>query len=151
MRISRTNSMIAPKKSAKTTKLYKTSSRLKLLTHNCVVISSNPNFFCRDKIDKTHKEMQERIVSNFKKCLSLKEQSEDLKGFVDLMNNKIEKIGLRVGAFTTNFTTKIDEFSENFENKIRIIKETMTTEFDSVSLQFDKTKNLCKELIDINK
>lgn len=95
--------------------------------------------------------MQERIVSNFKKCVTLKQQCDDMKGYQDLMSNNIEKLSLRLTAFNDNFTDKISKFTESFETKVKVIRETMSTESEGVAMQFEKTKGLCKELIDLNK
>jgi len=49
---------------------------------------------------------------------------------------------------------KIDEFTENYETKEKIkikIENAIDTERENVNSLMDKTKNLCKELIDLNK
>lgn len=43
----------------------------------------------KTRAEKTHKDMQERITSNFKKCMDLQTQCDGLKGFQDIMNNKM--------------------------------------------------------------
>lgn len=95
--------------------------------------------------------MQERIVSNFKKCVALSKTTEEQKGYSEVMRSNIDKLTLRISAFNNTFSDRIDKFVDTFETKIRVINETMITEADGVAMQFDKTKSLCKELIEINK
>jgi hypothetical protein len=83
--------------------------------------------------------------------MTLKEQADDHKGFIDINKNKIEKLSSRLSTFTSSFSDKLKEMNTTFEAKTNLINDTMASETESVSLQFDKTKTLCKELIDLNK
>lgn len=84
--------------------------------------------------------MQERIASNFKKTVALKAQADEQKGFQDLLNNRIEKIGLKVTTFSDTFKAKLSELTESMEDKFKAVKEKMTSESVNVAHQFDKTK-----------
>jgi len=95
--------------------------------------------------------MQERIVSNFKKCMTLKQEVDDHKGYIDLTSNKIEKTSLRLTSFTTSFGDKINEMTTSFETRNKLIHDTIENESKSVSEQFGNTKAWCREMIDLNR
>ena len=107
--------------------------------------------FFRSKSDKTHKDMQERITSNFKKCLNLADRCDDLKGFQDLMNSKIEKISMQMLKFKEIFNEKVSSLSNHFDIKIKAINEEIEVEVNEFNTQIESTKKLCKELINLNK
>ena len=107
--------------------------------------------FFRSKSDNTHKDMQERITSNFKKCLTLADRCDDLKGFQDLMNNKIEKISMQMLKFKEIFNEKVNSLSNHFDIKIKAINEEIEVEVSEFNTQIESTKKLCKELINLNK
>ena len=117
--------------------------------------------------------MHGRIVSNFKKCWSLQDQTIEAKKSHESSNSKIEKLSLKLGSLANNMKEKMTEFSENSDDrgiwsrpfsfflliynpnfiektKIRI-RDALNFERDSISQSLDKTKNLCKELIELNK
>lgn len=83
--------------------------------------------------------------------MSLQDQYNDVKGFADNLKGKIDKVLSKVDAFTTKFQDKIERFSEGLDSKIRLLKETMESESENVTIQFEKTNSFCKELIDLNK
>lgn len=83
--------------------------------------------------------------------MSLQDQYSDIKGFADNLKGKIDKIASKVDTFTVKFQDKIDRFSEGLDSKIRLLKETMETEAENVTIQFERTNNFCRELIDLNK
>lgn len=59
-----------------------------------------------------------------------------------------------MSSFVTNIKAKINDFSENYETMEKIkarVENAIEMEKDTVIAQLDKTKNLCKELIDLNK
>lgn len=83
--------------------------------------------------------------------MTLKEQADDHKGFIDINKSKIEKLTSRLSTFSSSISDKLKEMGATFEAKTNLISDTMASETESVSLQFEKTKNLCKELIDLSK
>ena len=104
--------------------------------------------------------MQERISSNFQRWMTLSNQHDEHKGFLNVINSKIEKISNRVTYkiililnrnFNTTYTTKFTEINESLENKFKTLKVAFNTESESVANQFEKIKKLWKELIDLNK
>ena len=95
--------------------------------------------------------MQERITSNFKKCMALADKCDDLKGFQDLMNNKIEKMSLQLIKFKELFTEKLNEFRTSFEDKLKLLHDELETEVSEFGVQVENSKKLCKELINLSK
>jgi outer membrane murein-binding lipoprotein Lpp len=91
-----------------------------------------------DKVDKTQKEMQERIVSNFKKGMANEEKINDVKGLTDNLRGKIDKLFSKVETFTVRFQAKIDKISDGVDTKIKALKGTIDTESENVASQFEK-------------
>lgn len=83
---------------------------------------------------RTQRESQERIVSNFKKCLSLQDTFAESKKAHEAQSTKIEKLGAKISTLGTNFQSKMQEIEANYEK----VEKLKTRIRDAIEFERDR-------------